>query len=208
MGFIYKITCKETQKIYIGQTNVTIQERWKNHCKTAFLPSHGDYNFAFHRAIRKYGVENFIIEQIEECSAEKLAEREKFWILFYNSYNEGYNSTLGGDGQCKYNYDEIVNYYLNNNFSILKTCQFFNIYDQVVYSALKSKNINYKQLQNNNKKTTYNKKILCVELNKVFNSMKEIDLFFNKQVHGNIRRCLNGITKKAYGYTWKEIDEE
>lgn len=36
--------------------------------------------------------------------------------------------------------------------------------------------------------------------------MKEIDEYFGKQVHGNIRRCLNGITEKAYGYHWKEID--
>lgn len=36
--------------------------------------------------------------------------------------------------------------------------------------------------------------------------MSEIDKFFNKKVHGNIRRALNGITKKAYGYTWKEVE--
>lgn len=37
--------------------------------------------------------------------------------------------------------------------------------------------------------------------------MSEIDKYFNKQVHGNIRRCLDGITKKAYGYHWKIIKE-
>ena len=37
--------------------------------------------------------------------------------------------------------------------------------------------------------------------------MKEINDFFGKDVHGNIRRCLNGTTKKAYGYHWKEIKE-
>ena len=35
--------------------------------------------------------------------------------------------------------------------------------------------------------------------------MADVDKYFNKIVHPNIRRCLNGITKKAYGYTWKEI---
>ena len=37
--------------------------------------------------------------------------------------------------------------------------------------------------------------------------MKEIDDYFGKVVHPNIRRCLNGITKKAYGYKWEEIDK-
>lgn len=110
-----------------------------------------------------------------------------------------------GIGQLKYNYDEIVNYYLSHNFSLIDTCKNFNIYDQVVYNALKSKNIDYKNLKNNNRKK-YNKKILLVEKNIIFDTMKDIDLYFGKIVHPNIRRCLNGVTKKAYGYTWKEID--
>ena len=206
MNCIYKVTCLINNKIYIGQTRININERWKQHCISAFLQSHGDYNFAFHRAIRKYGKENFKIELIEECSLEQLNEREKYWIKYYDSYNSGYNSTLGGDGQQKYNYDEIVNYYLSHNFSLIDTCKNFNIYDQVVYMALKSKNIDYKNLNNTTKKTTHNKKILCVETGQIFNTMKDIDIFFGKQVHGNIRRCLNGITKKAYGYSWKEVD--
>lgn len=71
----------------------------------------------------------------------------------------------------------------------------------MVYNALKSKNIDYKKLKSSNKKNNYNKKILLVEKNIVFNNMKEIDEYFGKQVHGNIRRCLNGVTKKAYGFT-------
>lgn len=207
MGFIYKVTCIPNKKIYIGKTEQTIEKRWKDHCYTAFLPSHSDYNFPFHRAIRKYGKENFIIEKLlEENDSNKLKELEKKLIKQYNSYNNGYNATLGGDGQKKYDYDAIVNYYLSNNFSLLKTCQHFNIYDQVVYTALQSKNIDYKKLKSTEKKK-YSSKILCVEKNIIFNSMKEIDNFFGKEVHGNIRRCLNGITKKAYGYTWKEIEE-
>lgn len=208
MGFIYKVTCIPTQKIYVGKTQTSIQTRWKEHCQAAFLKSHGDYNFPFHRAIRKYGIENFFVEQIEQIKDnEKLKEREKYWITILDSYNSGYNATLGGDGQCKYNYDIIVNYYLQNGNSLKDTCQKFHIYDQVVYTALKSKNIDYTKLKNSNKKNVYKKKIRLVEKNLIFNSMAEIDKYFNKQVHGNIRRCLNGTTKKAYGYTWEEVDE-
>ena len=76
----------------------------------------------------------------------------------------------------------------------------------MVYSALKSKDIDYKNLKSTAKRQKYGKKIYCVELDKTFNNMAEIDSFFRKSVHGNIRRALNGITKKAYGYTWKEVD--
>lgn len=209
MGFIYKATCLTSQKSYIGKTAITIQDRWKSHCEAAFLPSHGDYNFPFHRAIRKYGKTDFYLEQLEECENEKLNEREIYWISYYNTFYNGYNATLGGDGNCKYDYDSIVNYYLANNFSIKDTCAYFKIYDQVVYSALKSKNIDYKRLssQNQKPKTSYkNKKILLVEENIIFLSMKDIDDYFGKTAHPNVRRCLNGITEKAYGYHWKELD--
>ena len=51
---------------------------------------------AIKKAIRKYGKENFTIELIEEVEVDKLDEREVYWISFYNSYNNGYNCTKGG----------------------------------------------------------------------------------------------------------------
>ena len=72
--------------------------------------------------MRKYGKDNFLIELIEECPNEMLNDKEIYWISYYNSYYNGYNASLGGDGHTKYNYDDIVNYYLQNNYSILKTC--------------------------------------------------------------------------------------
>ena len=208
MGYIYKVECLVNHKVYIGLTNVSVQHRWTEHIGASFNPDHSDYEFAFHRAIRKYGVDNFQVETIDIGSGEELKEKEKYWIKFYDSYNKGYNCTLGGDGQCKYNYEEIVEFYLTHNYSLIATCQEFKIYDQVVYSALKSFNIDYKNLKNTTgKKKRNKKKIRLVELDMVFNSMKEIDEFLGKTAHPNVRRCLNGITKKAYGYTWEEIDE-
>lgn len=209
MGYIYKITCIPTQKIYIGLTGITPQQRWeKGHIYSAYLPSHSDYNFPFHRAIRKYGPESFKVETIEEVPNEQLKEREKYWIAYYDSYNKGYNATLGGDGQQKYDYEIIVNYFLQNNYSITKTCKAFQIYDQVVYSALQALDINYKNLQREFERTKHNKKIRLVEKNLTFNTMADIDNYFGKQVHPNIRRCLDGVTKKAYGYHWEEVNDE
>ena len=128
MGYIYKITNLINNKIYIGQTNITIEERFKQHCYNSFNHKIGkdEYDYPLHKAIRKYGQGNFQIEILEECDCKLLNQKEKEYIKQFNSYYNGYNATLGGDGQCKYNYDEIVNYFLQNNNSI------FNIFKYTI----------------------------------------------------------------------------
>lgn len=105
-GYIYKITCKKNNKVYIGQTIQPLEQRLYHHLDDAI---NKDYNYAFANAIRKYGKENFIIEEIERRTCKdkkelkiKLDETEKENIKKYNSYLEGYNSTLGGDGTIGY----------------------------------------------------------------------------------------------------------
>ena len=93
MGFIYKIQNLKNQKIYIGQTIQSVQERWYHHLEDASLGS----DLYFHRALRKYGRDNFSWEIIEEIDNDKLNDREIYWINYYNSYNNGYNLTPGGD---------------------------------------------------------------------------------------------------------------
>lgn len=56
---------------------------------------------AIHRAIKKYGKSNFTVEVIEEIDSANLNDRERYWIKYYNSYNNGYNSTKGGQDGCK-----------------------------------------------------------------------------------------------------------
>jgi hypothetical protein len=56
--------------------------------------------------MNKYGIEHFHIELIEETDSPE--EREIYWIEQYNSYHNGYNATLGGDGSCIYDYDLIL----------------------------------------------------------------------------------------------------
>ncbi|MBQ3725785.1 MAG: GIY-YIG nuclease family protein [Selenomonadaceae bacterium] len=88
-GVIYKVTCTINGKKYVGQTTLTIQERFAAHCKADSLLG---------KDIRKFGRENFKIEVIEECeNAEQLNEREPFWIkeLDYKFPN-GYNAMNGG----------------------------------------------------------------------------------------------------------------
>lgn len=102
LGKIYKITNKVNGKLYIGQTTQTLKERFQRHCWGVSLNDKYHFNMAIKQAIKKYGKENFTIELIEEVEVGKLNEREIYWISFYDSYNKGYNCTLGGqDGATR-----------------------------------------------------------------------------------------------------------
>lgn len=208
MGKIYKVTNIINNQIYIGQTRQPIYRRWCDHCYAAETAGHKDYTCPLHNAIRKYGRDNFTVEEIEECPNEILNEREIYWIQYYDSYNNGYNASLGGDGHQKYDYSKIVKYFQEHGNSLVDTCKYFHIYDQVVYVALQNAGIDYKNCKNTNIKATHNKLILLIEENLVFQKITDINKYLNKRnAHGNVRRCLNGITEKAYGYHWKEIED-
>ena len=97
---IYKITNLINNKIYIGKTVGTAEERFKRHCRDAKGNiKNTDY---FHLALRKYGLNNFKVEIVETNieNKELLSQREIYWIDYYNSYNSeiGYNLTKGGTG--------------------------------------------------------------------------------------------------------------
>lgn len=108
-GYIYKITNKVNGKSYIGQTRYTVEFRWRQH-------QHKKDSVYFHNAIKKYGVENFIVETLEECNYEDLDSREIFYIAKYDTFNKGYNLTIGGNGNRRLllddKYEEIKSLYL------------------------------------------------------------------------------------------------
>lgn len=114
MTGIYKVTNQINNKIYIGKSK-DIQRRWRQHHTEPFNKNCDAYSVIFYKAIRKYGIEHFSFEVIEECSEEQLNEREKYWIAFYNSYfnnenSSGYNMTRGGENtvfELKYDIDYI-----------------------------------------------------------------------------------------------------
>lgn len=96
--FIYKIINISNTKVYIGKTN-NPERRWKDHIRLAFAPDHKEYDKPLYKAIRKYGKDNFVFCIIEENLSKKESSiRERYWIQYYDSYNNGYNASLGGDG--------------------------------------------------------------------------------------------------------------
>ena len=133
-GIIYKITNKVNGKSYIGQTRYTIEFRWKQH-------QHKNDNTYFHNAIHKYGIENFSIEILEKCNIEDLNSREIFYIAKYDTFKNGYNLTIGGDGNRKLllddSYSEIKELYLSG-FSSNKIATLYKVDKASIVKILKS----------------------------------------------------------------------
>ena len=105
-GYIYSVTNEINGKSYIGKTNNLVR-RWKEHC-------YGSGNTSIlNRAIKKYGLEHFvfdIVAQIPFDSIEELndvlKQLEIYYISLYDTFKNGYNATIGGDGTSCYHHSE------------------------------------------------------------------------------------------------------
>ena len=90
---IYKITNKQTEDIYIGQS-VNVADRWKQHVKCGLGIDASATNKLYNN-MQKYGVWNFTFEILQKCTRDKLNEKERFWIQMYQSNKVGLNVTKG-----------------------------------------------------------------------------------------------------------------
>ena len=90
---IYKITRLKTGEIYIGKST-DVKSRWQQHIKTACNCGNIAHS-QLHTTMQKDGIENFTFELLEEVAKDKLSEREKYWINFYNSKQYGLNEKNG-----------------------------------------------------------------------------------------------------------------
>ena len=141
-GFIYKITNNLNGKSYIGQTIQNVKERFYQHC--AIKCSQAVLNMAIHKAINKYGKSNFTVQVIEEVESVYLNDRERYWIKYYNSYNNGYNSTKGGQDGIKLfknlDVESIIREYKSGK-SLRRIGNIFNVDKQTIKDLLVRNNI-------------------------------------------------------------------
>lgn len=129
---IYKITNTINNMCYIGQSK-NIHKRWNNHKSVYNNENAHEYDYYLYRAMRKYGIENFTFDVIEECDINSLNDREIYWINYYDSYNNGYNSTNGGDNGKSYvkissdDLLKITNLLQNSDIKIQSIADEFNV---------------------------------------------------------------------------------
>ena len=211
MAYIYKIINKLNDKVYIGKTEFSIEKRFEEHCRDAFRER--CEKRPLYNAMQKYGIENFIISLVEETDSPE--EREQYWINYYDSYHNGYNATLGGDGKKLIDYDKVVSCYLESE-SIIDVAKKMNISRDSVTAILNINNIPIKTSSEILKKK-YGKIIIAFDKNtnefiKEFENMHEAAIWVNNNGYSkskldttrtHISEVCHEKRKTAYGFKWK-----
>ena len=225
-GYIYIIKNTINDKVYIGQTSRTIQARFQQHINSA---KRGDTEgMIIYNAIRKYGAENFYVEEVECVEIDSLNEREKYWINYYNSLRpNGYNIREGGDDcgrkevfQIDIKTNEIINIFpsitaaaeeYNLDLSHLsKTCRHEQGYRSCGgfkwsyiynYDPEYIKNIQPKVSEH----PVYQIDNETGDIIKKWDNIKQAALAL-KISASSISNCLSGRYKTAGGFQWHDID--
>lgn len=98
---IYKyIKIDENEVVYVGRTNNLERRRREHEVYEPTEVNRPHYNYPLSRGIRKYGKDAYKCEIIEEVfTYEESLKREKYWIKYYNTFNDPskYNYTPGGE---------------------------------------------------------------------------------------------------------------
>lgn len=213
MPYIYKIENQINHKLYIGKTTYTIKKRWTQHLDNA-KREHLKH-LAIYAAMRKYGIENFTIEQVEEVTdINQLSSREKYWISYYDTYNIGYNETRGGDGALLYDYDTIWELWQAGK-TIKEISSIIECNDFVVRTCLTTHNVSTEERK---ERSAYRQDEGHEPYRRKVN---QIDISTNEIIYtyGSVREaaasipCDNSYLSKickdkkiAYGYQWEYQD--
>ena len=212
MAYIYQIINDINGKIYVGKTEFSIEKRFKEHCTDAFRER--NEKRPLYSAMRKYGIEHFHIELIEETDNPE--EREIYWIEQLGSFKTGYNATQGGDGTRYLDYDLIVATY--QEFKSEKaTAEKMGIDVGSVRVALKkrgekiytSQEVNRRQYGTVIKQLDKNNG----ELIQVFATAKDAARYIRPNtsslggVTSHITEVCKGKRQSAYGYKWKYAEQ-
>ena len=209
MPYIYKITNKINNKIYIGKTShSSIEERFKEHIRDSRKTRYEKR--PLYDAMNKYGVENFSIEQIEQVKNDEIAsEREQFWIEKLRTYIgfsdcNGYNATLGGDSKRYYNYTEIAKKYLELK-SEKEVCEYFSCDSKVVRKACAENGIEIALKTNSKKIRRIDKNGEIKDYASITDAAKDIPNKDPETARKNISRAINRGSL-GYGFRWAVLE--
>lgn len=203
MAYIYKIENDINGKLYIGKTEQSIEERFKEHCYDAYRPTME--HRPLYKAIQKYGKEHFHISLIEETNIPN--ERERYWIEALESFKYGYNATTGGDGTPYLDYNLIIRTYretrnqrvtaelLKIDIQSVRKVINAHIPDEVLTQKEASKKFNGRAVAKLNPITE--------EILEIYSTVTEAERVNNISKH--IGAVCQGKRKTAGGFKWKYI---
>ena len=208
---IYGIHNVVNDKWYVGQSQ-DIPRRWRQE-------KAGLRNGAIHRKGNNqhissdwlsYGENSFEWVILEHCSTDVLNEREMYWISVKNSYRNGYNQTLGGDGHRGHH--RIVSQHTKEKISKSLKGKFKGekhpMYGRHHTTESCDKN---REAHKGVKSSLYGKpafnrrQIICIETNTCYDCIKDASAIFNIN-KSNISQVCQGKRKTAGGYHWAYVD--
>lgn len=209
MPYIYKITNTINNKIYIGKTLATVEKRWKQHLSD--YQKETENHRPLYSAMKKYGIDNFLIETIEECDVNELSVQERYWIEFYQSFKYGYNATLGGDGKPYIDY-ELVRITYKELQNITDTAKKLGISrDSVsrILSVLNEQKLSGQEVNRIKNGKPVNQYDINGNYIQTFPSIKNAAISIgaiksnkDRGAASHIRNACIGKQKTAYGYKW------
>lgn len=207
MAYIYRIWNDINNKDYIGKTIYSVEERFNQHirdCRKRRCEKRPLYT-----AMNKYGIEHFHIETIEECSIENLNEREMYWVAYYDSYENGYNATRGGDGKCYIDSQEILVLWEQGK-NCKEIANITGYCSETVAAHLKGNGVTPQEILDRPRiqasKTVAKIDKVTGEIIQTYLNAKEVEKELNKTMASrHIYEVCNGKRKTAYGYKWKYI---
>lgn len=183
---VYKRTNKINGKVYIGQTQRTLEERWANG-----NGYHG--SIKFFSAIKKYGPDNFEHEILKSNLTKEEADYwEEYYIKEFDSIEEGYNLKTGGS-HCEYS--EESRQKMSTNHADVSGEK------NPMYGKHHSEESKLKMSQNRHDKTgadsPFAKRIRCIETDEIFGCVKDAAKWCGLASHSSISRYLGGRSKSA-----------
>lgn len=198
--FIYKITNNINNKVYVGQTARTFEGRMAEHQRHS--------RTAIDKAIKKYGIENFTIEVIDQAdSINELNKLEIKWISHYDSMtSKGYNQCIGGENTLGYNHREESKkkmseakkkVYLGENNPFFGKTHSDN--QKAKWSKARKGRDMSKVTEASFEKTR--RKVINLDTEEIFNSIQDAADEYNLK-HTHISRVCRGGRKTTGGYRW------
>ena len=199
-GWIYCIINKINGKMYIGKTN-NFERRKREHLNYW----HSDLCYKIRKAYKKYGIENFQVQSLLTFRAinsdvlnKVLNWLEVYYINKYNSFKDGYNATIGGEGCSGYHLTEE-----QTKRRLLKRGEYSH--------SIETKNkIRNSLLGRKKGAPTHPKAILQYDLEgnfiREFSSITEAAITINRSI-GSIGIALKNPFKQRGGFLWRVKEE-
>lgn len=194
----------ENRIVYVGQTSFSMEHRFAQHlndCRSNKIAK----DKKLYVAMRNFGISNFRPVFITETDNPDFDERQ--YIGLYDTYRNGFNMTIGGQGKERINKSAVIKQY-NSGLSIRQVAKSNKCSTDAVSNILSDAGITAEERQRNGHKFL-NKKVSQFSLDgKYINTFESChhaarDVFGKDSCNAGINKCARGLLKEYCGYFWK-----